>query len=228
MVLILTILILTLKCQHMITKNEFEVLLKKLPSTTSTLFNPWTSSCPYDSIYNTTESKKNRLYNHLNCDAKYILVGEAPGYQGCRYSGVAFTSERLLLEGAIPRINRLEDRLTSRPRPFSEPSATIVWATLKELGIAEETILWNALQMHPHPISEIWKNRTPLDIEISQGAEAVKELIKLNPTAKIIAVGKKAEFLLNKEGIKTHGCVRHPANGGATLFRSGLQELMSS
>lgn len=209
----------------MLSYDTFEKLLSLLPKSTDTLYNPWESSCGHDTAYNTIESKKARLFNHLNCDCKLILVGEAPGYQGCRYSGVAFTSERLLLEGKIPRI-QITKRLTDRPLPFSEPSATIVWGALYEMGLESNTILWNALQMHPHPLGIDWKNRTPSEAEIAEGSAALKLLIKLNSAAKIVAVGKKAEYLLNKEGIKTFGCVRHPANGGASLFKSGLKSLL--
>ena len=45
-------------------------------------------------------------------------------------------------------------------------------------------------------------------------------------TAKIVAVGKKAEKLLDEMGIPAAGCVRRPANGGATAFRAGLESLL--
>ena len=34
----------------------------------------------------------------------YLLIGEASGYQGCRISGIPFTSERLIMEGVVPRL----------------------------------------------------------------------------------------------------------------------------
>jgi len=153
-------------------------------------------------------------------------VGEAPGYQGCRYSGIAFTSERLLGEGAIPRIPALKDRLSTRRLPFSEPSATIVWKTLYRLGIAERTILWNAMQLHPHRPDSLWSNRTPTPDEIALGAPAMRMLAEAFPEARIVAVGKKAEGLLREMGIPITGAVRHPANGGATEFAAGLLALM--
>ena len=201
-------------------------LVKTLPSGVAGLFNPWQDCCPHDAAGNGPVEKLNRLALHLDCNPEFILAGEAPGYQGCRYSGIALTSERLLGEGAIPRIPALTGRLSTRRLPFSEPSATIVWKTLHRLGIEERTILWNAMQLHPHRTDNLWSNRTPTPSEISLGEPALRILIEAFPNAKIIAVGKKSEWLLHEMGIPTAGSVRHPANGGATQFSTGLKDLM--
>lgn len=207
-------------------KSLARSLVDTLPSGLEGLFNPWEDSCPHDAVGNGPVAKLERLSQHLDCDPEFILVGEAPGYQGCRYSGVAFTSERLLGEGAIPRIAASQGRLSDRRLPFSEPSATIVWKTLYRLGIAERTILWNAMQLHPYRAEELWSNRTPTPEEIKLGEPAMRLLIEAFPKARVVAVGKKAEGLLNEMGVQVNGAVRHPANGGATEFSSGLQALM--
>lgn len=201
-------------------------LVETLPSGLDGLFNPWKDHCPHDAEGNGPAEKLARLARHLDCDPAFILAGEAPGYAGCRYSGIAFTSERLLGEGAIPRLPALSGRLSTRRLPFSEPSATIVWKTLYRLGIAERTILWNALQLHPYRPGELWSNRTPTPSEISLGEPALRLLIEAFPSARIIAVGKKSQGLLEGMGVPTAGAVRHPANGGATEFAAGLARLM--
>jgi len=200
-------------------------LVESLPSGVPGLFNPWRDHCPHDCAGNGPEAKLVRLGRHLDCDAAFILVGEAPGYQGCRYSGIAFTSERLLLEGAIPRIPALSQRLSTRRLPFSEPSATIVWKTLNALGLAQRTILWNALQLHPHRGDNLWSNRTPTPAELALGAPALHALIAAFPAAQVVAVGKKAEQLMVAMGVTPTACVRHPANGGATAFAAGMAVL---
>lgn len=203
-------------------------LTASLPCGVPGLFNPWKDNCPFAFPGNNPNVRLERLAQHLDCDPAFILVGEAPGYQGCRYSGIAFTSERLLMEGKIPRIPKLLDRLsTNRKLPFSEPSATIVWSTLKELGIAECTILWNALQLHPYRPGEPWSNRTPTNDELGQGADALRLLVKTFPSAKLVAVGKKAEHQMKAIGISPVAAVRHPANGGAKEFASGIEALVS-
>ena len=201
-------------------------LVETLPSGVDGLFNPWRDRCPHDAAGNGPAEKLSRLALHLDCNPEFILAGEAPGYQGCRYSGIAFTSERLLGEGAIPRIPALAGRLSDRRLPFSEPSATIVWKTLYRLGIADRTILWNAMQLHPYRPNELWSNRTPSPDEIKLGEPALRMLIKVFPAARVIAVGKKSEGLLREMGIPIAGSVRHPANGGATEFAAGLKGLM--
>ena len=201
-------------------------LIETLPSGLPGLFNPWKDQCPRYTASNTPAARLERLARHLNCNPAFILVGEAPGYQGCRYSGMAFTSERLLLEGAIPRIPALEDRLSTRTPPFSEPSATIVWKVLKSLRIAETTILWNALQMHPHDPLDPWTNRTPSSAELALGASALRMLLAAFPAAKVVAVGKKAELQMVAIGVTPVATVRHPANGGATAFADGIAALM--
>jgi len=201
-------------------------LVETLPSGRPGLFNPWRDRCPHDAIGNNPADKLNRLACHLDCDPEFILAGEAPGYQGCRYSGIAFTSERLLGEGAIPRIPALAGRLSTRKLPFSEPSATIVWKTLYRLGIENRTILWNAMQLHPHRLDNLWSNRTPSPEEIRLGEPALRILIETFPVAKIVAVGKKSEGLLRDMDIPIAGSIRHPANGGATAFAEGLKGLM--
>lgn len=201
-------------------------LIETLPVGMPGLFNPWRESCLHDAAGNGPAEKLARLERHLDCDAQFILAGEAPGYQGCRYSGIAFTSERLLGEGAIPRIPALGSRLSDRRLPFSEPSATIVWKTLYRLGIAERTLLWNALQLHPHLADNSWSNRTPTQDEIALGEPALRLLMQAYPAACIIAVGKKSAGLLHDMGIATAGSVRHPANGGASEFSAGLEALI--
>jgi uracil-DNA glycosylase len=201
-------------------------LVETLPSGAAGLFNPWRDRCPHDADGNGPDEKLDRLALHLDCNPEFILAGEAPGYQGCRYSGIAFTSERLLGEGAIPRIPAPAGRLSTRRLPFSEPSATIVWKTLYRLGIADRTLLWNAMQLHPYRPDNLWSNRTPTPDEIKLGEPALRILIATFPAARIVAVGKKSEGLLRDMGIPIAGSVRHPANGGATQFAAGLKELM--
>lgn len=200
-------------------------LVDSIPTAQEGLFNPWVEQCSEDLTGNEPDVKLQRLVAHLDCDPEFILCGEAAGYQGCRHSGMAFTSERLLLAGSIPRVERPAGRLTSRKLPYSEPSATIVWNTLYRLKIEQRTILWNALQMHPFKTGNTRSNRTPSAAEIALGRPAMKLLVKAFPNAKLVAVGKKAEGLLQEMDIPMAGAVRHPANGGATAFAAGVERL---
>lgn len=109
--------------------------------------------------------------------------------------------------------------MTTRRLPFSEPSATIVWGALYKLNLAHRTVLWNALQLHPHRPGEPWTNRTPTPREIAQGQAARRMLREHFPKALFVAVGKKAEGLLAEVGIACAAAIRHPAKGRHTVRR---------
>lgn len=187
------------------------------------VFNPWREGDPStDRHPDAPRRRVERLRQHLDCDARLILIGEAAGYQGCHVSGIAFTSERLLLEGRIPRVP-VDERLTTRPRPWSEPSATTVWGTLHELGLAERTVLWNCFPWHPHREGELQSNRTPSREEIAAGRPLLDLLCAQWPHAQVVAVGKAAAGALEALG-RSAPAVRHPSMGGATAFRDGLRQ----
>ncbi len=193
----------------------------------SDAFNPWAQQCEFDAIPDAFEGRQKRLFTHLNNkNVRAILVGEAAGYQGCRYSGMTFTSERLLMEGAIPGIPPLKQRLTLRKLPFSEPSATIVWGILKELNIAENVVMWNAFPWHPMKDRNMHSNRTPTNKELQAGLPVLELLLQHFHGVRVISVGKKATQTLNDLGIKVEAEVRHPAMGGANKFRTGMREIM--
>lgn len=201
-------------------------LVDTLPSGLIGMMNPYREMSADDAPMNTPESRVLRLAEHLGCQADYILCGEAPGYQGCRVSGVAFTSERLLLQGAIPNVTRPTGRLSTRTPPWSEPAATVVWETLKALGIGDRTILWNAVQMHPHLPGKELSNRRPTPEEVGYGAEALRILRAAFPEALLIAVGGVAATAIASAGIGAPARVRHPSFGGKADFVSGLRALV--
>lgn len=202
-------------------------LVSSLPAGHPALFNPWHDPCPGDTALNGASERLMRLALHLACKPKVIVVGEASGYQGMRRSALAFTSEFQLVNGMVPRIPAPAGRLTERRLPYKEPSATIVWRTLRELGIEEKAILWNALPLHPFKPGKNDSNRTPTHEELVLGGDAMRMLVQAFPRAKVVAVGRSSEKLLEILGVKTAGQVRHPANGGATKFAEGMRELLA-
>lgn len=187
------------------------------------VFNPWRRHDPAtDLVKDATTQRLARLAAHLSTRARYVLVGEAAGYQGCKVSGIPFTSERLLLAGDIPRISAPAARLTSRPRPWSEPSATTVWKTLHAQGIAAETVLWNAYPWHPHKPGNLHSNRTPTRAERLAGVAVLERYLALFPGAQVFAVGRNAQASLAELGIAATP-LRHPSMGGAMEFARQLR-----
>jgi hypothetical protein len=206
-------------------ENHFFRLLKL--GGTGAVFNPWTQRDELnDGSLNGPSARLQRLRSHLSTTVARILIGEAAGYQGCRVSGIAFTSERVIMTGAIPRVSCHGQRLSLRARPWSEPSATIVWKTLHGLGIEADTILWNAYPWHPHKPGNPHSNRTPTASERVAGMPVLEALLNAFPGAELFAVGRHAQHALGGLGRRAIP-LRHPSMGGAMLFYQGLRRAVS-
>jgi hypothetical protein len=168
--------------------------------------------------------------------ATVILLAEALGYQGGHFTGIAMTSERLLLghlrhkglgpEMVFNRRPRRTSREDVRPLGFTEPTATIVWGAMHDLRIdPRQVILWNAFPWHPYKADKgLLSNRTPTDQEIALGTPVLEALQGIAPEAVILAVGQKSASLLAGMGISAPA-LRHPANG-AGQFRKQFASIM--
>jgi uracil-DNA glycosylase len=206
-------------------RNDFFGLLTQHRA--DQVFNPWVDRNAHDDLAtNGPEARCLRLQAHLSIQPTHLLIGEASGYQGCRVTGIPFTSERLIAAGAIPRLGAYRQRLSTRHIPWSEPSATIVWSTLEALGIADTTVLWNAFPWHPHRAGHAHSNRTPTPAERTQGLPVLKALLRVFPRARVFAVGRQAEGTL-RDMDRPAIALRHPAMGGATLFRRALKAALA-
>lgn len=139
------------------------------------------------------------------------------GYQGGRFSGIAFTSERWLAGQAGYR------QSSRHPLGHAEPSATIVHGALADLGAEHDVVLWNAVPAHPFAATPL-SNRAPTRAECDAGLPFLDALIDLLRPATIVAVGRTAERML---GGRASAAVRHPSQGGATAFRRGLSVLLA-
>jgi hypothetical protein len=189
--------------------------------------------------------------------AQLAVIGEGLGYRGGHFSGIPMTSERILLGkqkdivaalserrncyGKVPDggqrpplqiISDITPRRTSKPKKcpdgFSEPTATIVWGTLLHLGVnPDEFVLWNAFPWHSFdPRRGMLSNRMPNTIERAAGLPVLKAFRELFPYDHVVALGKIADAQLRELGINAH-CVRHPASGGAKLFREQIAEIVN-
>lgn len=195
------------------------------PSTRD-VFNPWTDhDAGTDLRRDAPRFRRERLAAHLDTDPAVILVGEAPGYQGCHVTGIPFTSERLVIAGSIPRVSAEAPRLSSRRLPWSEPSATTVWGILHQLGLAERTVLWNAYPWHPYKPGNRQSNRTPTPAEREAGVPVLRALLAAFPHARVFAVGRTAEASMRDAG-QAAEALRHPSMGGAALFRGQLRDAL--
>ena len=153
-----------------------------------------------------------------------VLIGEAPGYNGARRTGVPFTSERLLLEGRWPLGRSDAERGLTLARDdariSAEPTATIVCRELEALGLA--AVGWNAYPLHPHRPGVERSNRPPRASEIALGLPWLARICALFAGVPVVALGRIAAAALTTLGVP-HVRLRHPAQGGARQFAAGLR-----
>lgn len=149
-----------------------------------------------------------------------LVVAEAPGPWGCRFSGIPFTNERQLLDPDFPVEGRPSSvRFAQTGEPVREMSGGIYWdAMLPHWG---RFWTWNAVPFHPHRADEPLTIRTPGVREVRRWHGLLADVIGVLEPAAVLAVGRKAEGALAAVGADPI-YVRHPSQGGATLFREGV------
>ena len=218
--------------------DEFLRLLKGSPS--HAVFNPWWEVDEQNDIgRNAPAIRRRQLRAYLQKrvgKANVAVIGEAVGYRGGHFSGIPMTSERLLLgrneefqlkPGDFFGIN---PRRTSKPEKypdgFSEPTATIVWGALLRLGLKpEQFVLWNAFPWHSFDSRRgMLSNRMPNKSERAAGLPVLKAFLELFPCDQVVALGRIAATQLEELNVNAHR-VRHPASGGAKLFRQQIAKI---
>lgn len=150
-----------------------------------------------------------------------FLLAEAPGPWGCRFSGVPITAEAQLLDPSFP-LNGCQS--SSRDEPYTEYSASIFWRLLQDEF--PQFVVWNAFPLHPHRPGEPFTIRPPRRRELQQFEELTAGLIDIFNPGRVLAVGRKAERTLAEIDVDAT-YVRHPSQGGANLFREGVQQALS-
>src|SRR5882724_4094395 len=221
--------------------NDFLRLLKKSPP--GAVFNPWWQVDKENDIgRNAPAIRRNQLRGHLRKrlrTAQLAVIGEAIGYRGGHFSGIPMTSERLLL-GRSEKVRlksndffsdispRRTSKLENCPDGFSEPTATMVWASVLRLGLKpDQFVLWNAFPWHSFdPRHGMLSNRMPNKSEQPAGLLVLKAFLELFQCEQVVALGKIAAAQLEKLSVHAH-CVRHPASGGAKLFRQQITGIIN-
>src|SRR5882672_945293 len=213
--------------------DNFLRLLKASPS--GAVFNPWWQIDEENDIGRIAPIiRRQQLRAYLQervGRAKLVVIGEALGYRGGHFSGIPMTSERMLLNKQRHIVAGIKPRRTSKPSVcpdgFSEPTATIVWGALLKVGVLpDEFVLWNAFPWHSFdPRRGPLSNRMPSKSEQLSGRPVLKDFLELFPCEQIVALGKIAGAHLEQLGVNAH-CVRHPASGGAKLFRQQIAKAL--
>ncbi len=185
-----------------------------------------------DDVNNAIRRSNLRLYLRAMAarHPQTLLVMEAPGYRGCRLTGIPVTSRKVLLEG-VPALKLFGREAGFRDvadagfeRIYGEQSATIVWSALADLGALP--VIWNTFPFHPHQALKGDSNRKPRIAEIVLGAEFLGRLLAIWEFEQVLAVGNVAYETLQ---LLTLDCakLRHPAHGGKRDFVAGLRSTLS-
>jgi len=213
--------------------DKFLRLLKASPS--GAVFNPWWEVDEENDIGPDSPAIRRKhlavYFGERLGKTRLAIVGEAVGYRGGHFSGIPMTSERMLLRKEQQILARIKPRRTSKPsvcpNGFSEPTATIVWGALLKLGLLpDEFVLWNAFPWHSFDSQRrMLSNRMPNKSEQLSGRPVLKAFLELFPCEQVVALGKIAAAQLEQLGFGAP-CVRHPASGGAKLFREQIARIV--
>lgn len=212
--------------------QKLEAIIGRIPSN-SVVFNQYLD-CNVDvDVPNGASIRKMNLRTYMEtaaASASVLIVGEAAGPWGTRFSGVPFTGERQLITPSFPIIGKQSSKaIPSCPTrvepPYISRSAEVFWNVM--LPYYPHFMVWDAFPLHSHEPNKVLSVRNPTKKEVSQFGEALC-LIKsyLKPT-RIIAVGKKAFKQLEALG-ETSTYVRHPSRGGREKFATEMQRLFES
>jgi uracil-DNA glycosylase len=128
--------------------------------------------------------------------APVVLVGEAPGRNGARWTGVPFTSPRQLT-GSGP----------------AEATATVVRRVLAELGRDGDVLCWNASVLYPPG------NRDPRRVELDVCAPVLERVCR---GRFVVAVGRHAQVATGARYVRhpSHGGAARFAEGLAEAFEA--------
>ena len=213
--------------------DNFVQLLK--PSPSGAVFNPWWQIDKENDVSPHSPAIRRKhlavYFRKRLGNARVAIIGEALGYRGGHFSGIAMTSERMLLGKQQQILSGIKPRRTSKPsvypNGFSELTATIVWGALLKTGVlSDEFVLWNAFPWHSFdPRRGQLSNRMPNKSEQRAGLPVLKAFLELFPCHQVVALGKIAGAQLQQLGVNAR-CVRHPASGGSRLFRQQIAKIV--
>jgi hypothetical protein len=197
------------------------------------LFNQYGGTDQRVDLPNAHEIRRQNLMNYLKSLSERpsaLVVGEAAGPWGCRFSGVPFAGERQLHMHALPfsghRSSR-DDPLMGvwRKPPYTSRSAEIFWGVMKPHY--PKFVVWDCVPFHPHNPDNILSVRRPTRAEIASFSRFLREIYEVTEPICVIAVGRKAEYALNTIGVCSH-YVRHPSRGGAKRFGAEVARIFKS
>ncbi|QBZ83123.1 putative uracil-DNA glycosylase [Hydrogenovibrio crunogenus] len=183
-----------------------------------------TVSNPY-LVAGVAENLEAYLDSMLSIDGKrVILVGEAPGYKGCKITGIPFTSGKVFEKVKHPLLLKIKEKLVLTEIE-AENTATIVWNYLSTKTTTP--LFWNSFPFHPHPEGNENKNRAPTDDEIEYGVMFLRTLYEIFKPELVAGIGNSGLNCAKRAfpGVSVK-YIRHPSFGGKSEFIEGMNEII--
>lgn len=206
-----------------------EALVSRLSQTTTppSLFNPFKQVCATHDLPNAPAIRCRNLTRllrvHQQLQTKMLWVFEAPSHLGARRSGAPFVNEANFRE--VEEYFGLSEPFEKATHTAAKiaPTTRITWKLARELDL--KPLIWEALPFHPHLPDQPLTNRKPSAAEILAYKDFLHDVLAIFQPSRVIAVGRVAEEALKLIGVEA-AYVRHPAQGGAALFREQIASLL--
>ncbi len=185
------------------------------------LFNQYSGRCELHDGEEAPLIRENNLREYLNavksCDS--IIIGEAPGYIGCRRTGIPFTdNSHLSVVSTTYGLDKLNT--ATKSGKDKENSALYMWREMSRLD--NPPFVWNLIPLHPYKDSQM-TNRTPVKRDFENTSEVILYLLKHGNFTKLYSIGRIAEKYLAKMGYSST-YIRHPSHGGSVIFKNQIRE----
>lgn len=196
--------------------------LADIPSSVD-LFNQYVDATAAD-LRDAAAIRKRNLYRYLTSfetGPEILVLAEAPGPWGCRYTGIPITSEEQLKDDSFPVRGQTSTSGPATP----EYSARIFWRVMRPFY--NRFLVWNAVPFHPHHADNIDSIRTPRTSELKQFAPLTEQILAYFNPKTILALGRRPEKQLAYLNVDAT-YVRHPSQGGAKQFEESMLEIFQS
>jgi len=179
-----------------------------------------------EEILNNLKVYFNYLIQNKHDVLNVLMIGEAPGYRGCRLTGIPFTSG-VVIKNAKHKIFKQIGSEIKLHQVVSENTATILWDFLGNGRLIP--ILWNVFPFHPHKRNMLESNRKPDVQELKEGKKYLKIVYDIFKPKKLCSVGRVGEITLRElfpgEEIIY---IRHPSRGGKKYFINKMLKIYDS
>jgi uracil-DNA glycosylase len=191
--------------------------LRERPSS-SVVFNQYRNAHTLDNL----ELFLDYLFEHRH---NVLIIGEAPGYKGCRLTGIPFTSGSVIRASRHEIFKRIGDKITLLQFD-TEATASVFWEFFGTNRLIP--ILWNAFPFHPRPEGNHDSNRKPTHIEIEEGKRYLLILHQIFCPKKLCSLGRVGQAILSELFPSNEIIyVRHPSRGGKRPFIKGMAQVCS-